>query len=351
MAFSIRTEVRMNTKLVSDIDNFRSKYLQYDYDTDISCLAPAFEIYSLEKNRFLLMRDCKYILFKNIWRMRPDYCSFDQYGSVIYWPIILFANNCQSIEDFKDYEKIFIPDFSSIMQVLRNKVPSDEVEILKEPEVSAFVAYLQRSPMDNNEIQKIISESTLAAMNPDVVVPVTNPTSSTNTLTIPVTPSIVSLKQFELPNVPTEPETSLLTVNGSDPYTYGSDYTIKNQNVVSWNPSDTTGVSTIDTTSGDTIAFTYTHDILNEYTYQVEITTIELTNMYIVLPYNPVNNSSIELYIQGFNIPQRYGYDYILKNNNVISWDNTDVRNSILYDSLIEGDSIFITFLYKYTGV
>lgn len=348
-SYSIRTEAKMNSNLVSDIDNFRSKYLEYDYETDISCLAPAFEIYSLEVNKFTLLRDCKLATFKNNWRMRPDYASYDLYGTVIYWPIILFANSVQSIEDFKDFEKIYVPAFSSIMQVLRNKVPSDEIEKIKEPEISAFVSYLQRSPMDDLELQKIIADSLREDFNAPDTTTSTVPTTVIDSQSTVVTPSILALMALQLANVPTHPSETSLIINDSEPYIYDTDYTVKDQNIISWDPSDVPS-TTINPELDDVVTVTYEHDIINEFVYGVTLTATDLTNFYVTLPFNPINNSSIEFYIDGFSVPQRYGYDYILKNNNIISWDVDEVRTSILYDSLLDGDNLIIKFLYKYSG-
>lgn len=348
MSFSIRSESIQNSKLVSDIDNFRSKYLDYDIVEDIYCTAPAFEIYSLEKNKFVLMKDCSLEKFRNNWKMRPDYASYDIYGTVIYWPIILFANNLNCIEDFNNLEQILVPSFASIMKVLRNRVPSSDMEKPEAVKIPRSVAYLKKSPLDDFEIQKMISDKIKEDFDEAETENEESIPTLTDSETIVVLPSMIENSGKRLTNVPVDTDEVTAELNG-EPITNGVDFIVKDQNFISWDTSDVPE-ATVSIVEDDVLVVTYEHYIINEYVHELVLTSEDLENKYIVLPYNPINVSSIELYIDGFNVPQRYGYEYILSNDNTITWDVDTVRNSILNDSLIEGDKLVIKFLFKYLG-
>jgi hypothetical protein len=50
--------------------------------------------------------------------MRPDYLSYDEYGTVTLWPLLLFINNVSSIEEFT-LPSVIIPTYASILQISR----------------------------------------------------------------------------------------------------------------------------------------------------------------------------------------------------------------------------------------
>ena len=81
---TIVTEAKKNTNLISDIDNFRSRYMEIDYDTGTTVLFPSMEIYTYEHNLFRLLADSEQVRFIPKWEMRPDYASYDLYGSTIH---------------------------------------------------------------------------------------------------------------------------------------------------------------------------------------------------------------------------------------------------------------------------
>jgi len=75
------------------------------------------------------------------------------------------------------------------------------------------------------------------------------------------------------------------------------------------------------------------------------LTDTDILNMCVELPSIPINESSINLYIEG--IPQKFGYDYILVNNNKLSW-NPDIlvhNNYKLKNLLITGIELTIKYL------
>ena len=89
MGETIRQEAQRGSEQIADLDNFRSKYLEYDFEENFAVIFPSGEIYSFEHNKFSLLLDSKKVKFDFKWTMRPDYTSYDFYGTVIYWPVIL----------------------------------------------------------------------------------------------------------------------------------------------------------------------------------------------------------------------------------------------------------------------
>ena len=98
---SIKLESKINTQNLLDIDNFRSRYLDYDTYLNLYVTFPGFDLVTLDKNICYLYNNCTLFEFKNSWYMRPDYASYDLYNTVIYWPILLYINNIDIIENFR----------------------------------------------------------------------------------------------------------------------------------------------------------------------------------------------------------------------------------------------------------
>ena len=152
---SIIGEVRRNVSLATDIDSFRSRYLDviYDYkgNIDIEVYFPAFSIYAYDKNFFVLLAKSKKEKFKPRWQQRPDYTSHDIYGSVIYWPLILYVNRINSIEDYKNIETVLIPPFNIIFEISKVRVPVDDINSLEEDYTYTEYNYYRLHPLEQEQ--------------------------------------------------------------------------------------------------------------------------------------------------------------------------------------------------------
>ncbi len=153
---SIRTEVKQNIQNLLDVDNFRSRYYDYDNDLKLYVSFPGFELTTLEKNICYLYDNCAIKEFKDRWYMRPDYASYDFYNTVIYWPILLFINEIYAIEDFRDLDEILVPSINSILEISRDRIPKNELIYVHETteEINQNM-YYKRFPFDKIEVQKI----------------------------------------------------------------------------------------------------------------------------------------------------------------------------------------------------
>jgi len=157
---SIRGETKRNSELATDIDNFRSRYQETTSNLEITVTFPSGEIFSFEKNLFTLLSNAECVKFKPIWYQRPDYVSHEYYKNTIYWPIILFVNRVFSIEDFKELDEILIPPFSSILQVVKDRV-NDPITNLTNVEANSGSRYYKIFPLNEKERNIILSKRNL----------------------------------------------------------------------------------------------------------------------------------------------------------------------------------------------
>jgi len=153
---SLKFESKLNIQNLLDIDNFRSRYLDYDVDLFLFVTFPGFELTTLEKNICFLYNNCSIHEFKNSWYMRPDYASYDLYNTVIYWPILLYINNINVIEDFRNLNQILAPSYSAILEITRDRVAKNEIINVREKQVEINKnMYYKRFPLDKIELTTV----------------------------------------------------------------------------------------------------------------------------------------------------------------------------------------------------
>lgn len=157
---SIRGEARRNAELATDLDNFRSRYRETTNDLQTTVTFPSGEIFSFEKNLFVLLANAEKVKFKPKWYQRPDYVSYEYYNSTIYWPLILFVNRIFSIEDFKELDDILIPPFNSILQIVKDRV-DDTITDLDGEDAKTGAKYYKIFPLDERERNIIASRRSL----------------------------------------------------------------------------------------------------------------------------------------------------------------------------------------------
>lgn len=267
MSETIISESKRNASLISDLDNFRTKSIEIDLDREMSVTYPSYEIFSFEKNLYIMIAKSSVVKFKPEWIMRPDYVSFEYYNNTIYWPVILFVNNVFSIEDFINLEEILVPPMEVIIDLIRDKPPNQKPEKINTFLSNPLLKMYQRKPMDDIEISKLQASD--------------NATSEQ----------------------PTE------------------------------NP---------------------TEKVLQEHTEVITLSALNIQNKYCTLSFIPVNSSSVSLYIDDFNVAQRYGYDYCLKkdtNNDykLISWKAEDCFGGVggMESFMEENTKLRIKYIYE----
>jgi len=158
MAFytNIDDESSANVSSPSDIDNFRYRYVDIDNDRNLSVIFPGFEISTLERNLYLLLSNSELVDWRQSWKFRPDYTSYDYYGTVTYWYIILYVNQIDSIEDFDGIRKVIIPSIRTVKNLASDRIFYYE----KSSEDSYYFEskFYKRYPLDSNEGERIQSK-------------------------------------------------------------------------------------------------------------------------------------------------------------------------------------------------
>jgi hypothetical protein len=80
----------------------------------------------LEDNLFYLLRNSEEIKFDAKYDFRPDYLSFDKYGTVVLDKFILFVNSINRPEEFVNLDKIYLPSLDSIIKILIDAFPANK---------------------------------------------------------------------------------------------------------------------------------------------------------------------------------------------------------------------------------
>lgn len=166
---SIKQEAKRNAKLATNLDNFRSRYMDKSDDGELKVIFPAAEIYSFEKNFFVLLANSKKVTFKPEWNQRPDYLSKEYYGNVIFWPLLLFVNRINSIEDFTGLDEVLIPSFDLLLEIVKDKIPYDNITSLEEDFKLSEARYYKIYPLDERELATIESQEVLEFVDPEIV--------------------------------------------------------------------------------------------------------------------------------------------------------------------------------------
>lgn len=157
----IDIEATKNARVLSDIDNFRFKYIDVDSSNNITVIYPGFKIQTVEDNLFLILKNSSKVDFNSKWVQRPDYVSYEYYGTVIYWWLILYINEIDSIEDFEDLPEVIVPSIDIIRELVDSRVPPDEFEKDEVVDYDVRTKYYRRYPTDNIEAATLQSEEDL----------------------------------------------------------------------------------------------------------------------------------------------------------------------------------------------
>ena len=87
---------------------------------------------TMDKNLYYLLRNSQEIKFDKQYQYRPDYLSYDQYGTTILKELLMYVNGIFSVEDF-DLDKVVIPTLDAIIFILQDAYPnlnSDNIQTI-----------------------------------------------------------------------------------------------------------------------------------------------------------------------------------------------------------------------------
>lgn len=111
----IDQEVRSNIKSPLDFEKFGSRYKT---ENDLF-IFPNPNLQTLEKNLYFLLRHSEEIKFNSKYKHRPDYMSYDYYGTVVLWQLLMYVNSIFSVEDFT-LDTIVIPSLDAVTFILQD---------------------------------------------------------------------------------------------------------------------------------------------------------------------------------------------------------------------------------------
>jgi hypothetical protein len=127
MPVTIDRESRQRERVAIDINYTTSRYKTANgYFT-----FPAPSLTTIDKNLFYLLRNSREIDFEQKYKYRPDYLSFDEYGTVALAQLLMYVNAVSSIEEF-DLQKVVIPEYSAIIEILKDRIRTQDVEDIDE---------------------------------------------------------------------------------------------------------------------------------------------------------------------------------------------------------------------------
>lgn len=127
MPITIDRESRQRVGLSIDI-NFSGD--RYKTDNGIFTF-PAPTLETIDQYLYFLLQNSKEKPFELQYTMRPDYLSFDEYGTVSLAQLLMYVNNVPSIEQFS-LDTVVIPTISAITEMLKDKFPKRKVSDLTE---------------------------------------------------------------------------------------------------------------------------------------------------------------------------------------------------------------------------
>lgn len=127
MSLTIDRESRQRKLLPIDID-----FMTDTYKTTSGVFTfPSPSLWTIEKNIFYLLRDSVQKTFERKYAMRPDYLSFDEYGTVALAQLLMYVNNVSCVEDF-DLDTVIVPTFDTVVDICKDKFPRKKNEDMTE---------------------------------------------------------------------------------------------------------------------------------------------------------------------------------------------------------------------------
>lgn len=122
MTILIDQEAKNKIKAPSDIERYGNRFkTENNY-----FVFPDPNLETIDKNLYYLLRQSKEVKFDQKYKYRPDYLSFDEYGTTAFWEVLLYVNGVYSVEEF-NLSTVIIPSKESIVFIMRDLFPEQKV--------------------------------------------------------------------------------------------------------------------------------------------------------------------------------------------------------------------------------
>ena len=116
MPILINNEAIRQLQSPLDIEQFGQRFKT---DNDLFTF-PDPNLETIDKNLFYILKNSEEVDFELKYKYRPDYLSFDYYGTTIMWEFLMYVNGVFSLEDF-DLIKVIIPSMDTITFILQDQ--------------------------------------------------------------------------------------------------------------------------------------------------------------------------------------------------------------------------------------
>lgn len=113
MPITIDDEAKRQLRSPLDIERFGKRFKTSNENFSF----PDPNLETVDKNLFYLLRNSQEVEFESKYKYRPDYLSYDYYGTTVLADLLMYVNSVFSLEDF-DLEKVVIPSLESITFIL-----------------------------------------------------------------------------------------------------------------------------------------------------------------------------------------------------------------------------------------
>jgi len=128
MPITIEKESRQRSRLAVDINFAGNRYKTLNGLYTF----PAMELDTYNKYLFYLLKNSEEKKFDRQYIMRPDFLSFDEYGTVALAQMLMYVNSVPSVEEFV-LETVVIPSYTAVVEMLKDKFatqnPNDLFEV------------------------------------------------------------------------------------------------------------------------------------------------------------------------------------------------------------------------------
>jgi hypothetical protein len=123
---TIDQEANQRKESPLNIDSFRETYVT----TNDLYIFSSPALWTLDKNLFFLISNSDEILFELKYKYRPDYLSFDKYGTIMLWEMLMYINGVMSLEEF-NLDTVLIPHYSAITTILQDRFIKKDINKLR----------------------------------------------------------------------------------------------------------------------------------------------------------------------------------------------------------------------------
>lgn len=127
MAITIDEESRQRSRLAIDINFSGNRY----QTTNKFFTFPSPSLEMIDQHLYYLLKNSEEKEFERQYLMRPDYLSFDEYGTVALAQMLMYVNTVPSLEAF-DLQTVIVPTFSAVVEMLKDKFPIQDPTTLIE---------------------------------------------------------------------------------------------------------------------------------------------------------------------------------------------------------------------------